>query len=158
MKNIDLGNSSQNTLKYLDMINNINIAIPILNIAGLFISNPNKIVTKATRNTKALNMIVLANISSGLIKINTADDIINTRINNSYFEDLEAKKPFTEFTIIKITGKTINTILVKKYNWKSSLANSSRINLSEITLMVIKTIKYPNILKIAVKGLINSLL
>jgi hypothetical protein len=158
MKNIDLGNSSQNTLKYLDMINNINIAIPILNIAGLFISNPNKIVTKATMNTRALNMIVLANISSGLININTADNIINTRVNNSYFEDLEAKKPLTEFTIIKITGKTINTILVKKYNWKSSLANSSRINLSEITLMVIKTIKYPNILKIAVKGLINSLL
>ena len=129
------------------MINNINIAIPILNIAGLFISNPNKTVAKARMNSKALNIIVFAKSNSGLIKINRADNIINTEINNSYFEDLEAKNPFNKFIIIMITVKTINIILTKKYNLSLSLANSSRIVLIEIIFMAIKIIEYPNILK-----------
>lgn len=117
MKNIVLVTSPQNILKYLEKINNTEITIPILNIAGLFISNPNKIVTMAITSNKALNIIVLAKINSGLIKINRVDNTINTEIANSYFEDFEAKKPFIKFMVIKPINRTINAILTKKYAW-----------------------------------------
>ena len=117
MKNIVLVNSPQNILKYLEKINNTVITMPILNIAGLFISNPNKIVIIAITNSKALNMIVLARINSGLIKINRADKIINIETANSYFEDFEVKNLFIKFIVIKPTDKTTNAILTKKYAW-----------------------------------------
>ena len=59
------------------MIKIINTAIPILNIAGLLISNPNKIATKARMNNKAFNIIVLVKSNSGFIKVNIVDNIIN---------------------------------------------------------------------------------
>src|SRR4030066_2281914 len=105
------------------MINDINIAMPILNIAGLIISNPNRIVAKARMNSKAFKIIVFAKSNSGLININIADRIINIEKNNSYFEDLDVKNPFTKLTIIRTTIKTINSILTKKYDWKLRLAN-----------------------------------
>ena len=77
------------------MINIINIAIPILNIAGLFISNPYKIVTKDRMNNKAFNIIVLVKSNSGIIIVNKADNIIIKEKDNSYFEDLDVKNPFT---------------------------------------------------------------
>jgi hypothetical protein len=157
MKNMVLVNSPQNILKYLEKINNTVIIMPILNIAGLFISNPNKIVIIAITNNKALKTIVLAKTNSGLIRKNRVDKIIKIETANSYFEDFEVKKPFIKFKIIKPANKTISAILTKKYAWWPTFAYSSKMKLTEIIFMRVKIVMYPNILKNKVKSLTESM-